>query len=589
MYRLRYRLVFAVVLITLLVMSGLGWTIAKLYENYYLHNLTSRLEKEANLAAVIFEEQGFTEENIYRLTADLSKSLDVRVTVISNNGTVLDDSHANIDSMENHYMRPEIEAIVSGEIGSSIRYSETLGEEMLYYAVPIGDNIGFVRLGLSTTTLTEMNKRVWTILFASFSFAFFVIVFITVRVARQMVGPIEKVTAVANELAKGNYRARTSEDRNDEIGQLTRAMNMLAFQLDRMTKNYEAQQEQMATLIENMGSGLLLIDTRGDIVLVNQSCRDIFHFKTNEYVGLPYYNVVKEKEMVKFIQSVFMTEIKQRKQVQFSEELHFKHFDLYGAPILNKKGKLTGIVIVLHEITELKKLEQIRKDFVANVSHELKTPVTSIKGFAETLLDGAMEEPSLRSKFLQIIYKESKRLQYLVQDLLELSKIEHQYFTLDWQKTDITEIVQEVSELLGDKAKEKNIQLRSEVIGDSIVEADRQRLKQIIINLVENAVTYTPSGGEIQMIVNGMEDDVQIKIKDSGVGINEKDVPRIFERFYRVDRARARQSGGTGLGLAIVKHLVEAHHGKIEVESKIGKGTVFTITLNRNRPEEVKG
>lgn len=582
MYKLRYRLVFAVIVITLLVMSGLGWTIVQLYESYYFHSLTDRLEKEAHVAAAMLEEQGFQEEVIEQLAENLA----VRLTVITKDGIVIKDTHADSDEMDNHATRPEIEAIVDGQIGASIRYSETLQEEMLYYAVPVGENLGYVRLGLPTTMLQEMHQRVWTIVITSFTIAFFIIVFIISRVAGQLVRPIEQITSVAKELAKGNYRVRTSEERDDEVGQLTKAMNMLAYQLDEMTRNYEVQREQMATLIENMGSALLLINTRGEIVLVNQACRDIFAFTEEEAIGHVYYDVVKEKEVSKFVQAVFMTEQKQRKQVQFSEALNNRYFDLYGAPILNKKEQLSGVVIVLHDITELKKLEQIRKDFVANVSHELKTPVTSIKGFAETLLDGAMEERSLREKFLNIIYKESERLQLLVHDLLELSKIEQPHFTLNWQKIELRGIVEEVIELLSDQANESGVHLHMSCDGDTVIDGDDERLKQIVINLVENALTYTPAGGRIDLTLTGLEKTVLLVIKDTGIGIDKRDLPRIFERFYRVDRARTRQSGGTGLGLAIVKHLIEAHGAIIDVESVVGKGTTFTLTFNRVRKEK---
>lgn len=246
---------------------------------------------------------------------------------------------------------------------------------------------------------------------------------------------------------------------------------------------------------------------------------------------------------------------------------------------------MRGIVLVLHNITEIKKLEQIRKDFVANVSHELKTPVTSIKGFAETLIDGAMNEPSLREKFLTIILKESERLQSLIQDLLELSKIEQQYFQLNWTKANITEAVEEAVTLLKEKAQKKEVSLHFFSDGVLTIDGDAERLKQIAINLMTNAIVYTPAGGHIAVSLAEDGDWVTLQVSDSGIGITEEEIPRIFERFYRVDRARSRNSGGTGLGLAIVKHLVEAHHGRIEVDSEPGKGTTFTILSKKSRTE----
>lgn len=574
---------------TLLVMSGLGLAIGQIYENFYLHSLTNRLEKEANFVASLLDEEKRESDQIQPLVMKWSNQLDARVTIILQDGTVIGDSEASPEAMEKHHLRPEIYAIISGEEGEKIRYSETLNEEMLYFAVPILENDsdiwGYVRLGLPVTTFAEINKNIWLTISISFAIALFIIVLMMSRLAKQMVGPIENVTAVANELARGNYQARTTEGKKDEVGQLTRSMNKLAYQLETMTSNYESQQERMATLIENMGSGLILMNTRGEITLINQACNEIFEGNTEKWLTYLYYDVIKQNEIHTFIQTVFMTEQNQRSQIYFSAETHVRHFDLYGAPILNKKGKFSGIVIVLHEITELKKLEQVRKDFVANVSHELKTPVTSIKGFTETLLDGAMETKSLREKFLTIISKESERLQRLIQDLLELSRIEQQYFTLNWQMIDMEEVLAEVIDLLGEKAKEKNVLLELNIKGDPVIEGDSERLKQVVINLVTNAIMYTPSDGKVTNALEGKENEVKLKVIDTGRGMSETDLPRIFERFYRVDRARSRQSGGTGLGLAIVKHLIEAHHGSIEVKSELEIGTTFTITLNRKRED----
>lgn len=589
MVKLRFRITIAVVSITLLVMTSLVVTIGQLYENFTLNSLTDRLKKEAQLTAYILAEEGLNRDNIQLLTEQFSETLNARVTIILLDGTVIGESDTDPSLMDNHDSRPEIKAVTSGEEGMSIRYSNTVNEELLYYAVPVIDaqnqEIGYVRLGLPTTTLTQMNQTIWGILIISFSIAFVIIGSVTYRVANQMIRPIENATAVAIELAEGNFKARTAEGKSDEIGQLTKSINVLAYNLEQITRRHQAQQERMETLIENMGSGLILINRRGDITLINRTCNDIFQDDTDLWVNQLYHDVIKHKELNKIVQTIFLTEEKQRMQIHFPVHLEVRHFDVYAAPIMSNKGRLKGIAIVLHDITELKKLEQVRKDFVANVSHELKTPVTSIKGFTETLLDGAMETEQLRGKFLNIIYKESERLQGLIHDLLELSRIEQQYFKLNWQKTNLEGIVEDVAVLLKEKAKEKGIELVTKKEGDSTLEGDPERLKQILINLVNNGIMYTPSGGRIDILLTGTKDLVELQIADTGVGISEEDLPRIFERFYRVDRARSRNSGGTGLGLAIVKHLVEAHHGHIHVQSQVGKGTTFTVVFKRQQDE----
>ena len=279
-----------------------------------------------------------------------------------------------------------------------------------------------------------------------------------------------------------------------------------------------------------------------------------------------------------------MTEKGVRKEVKLSIGIWMKHFEIYGAPIISNDNEWKGIVLVFHDITELKKLEQVRKDFVANVSHELKTPVTSIKGFAETLLDGAMNERETLHSFLQIIQKESDRLQSLIYDLLELSRIEREGFQLTIERVDLHQIVHDVLHTLEKNAAKKRISLAYENGRSCIIEGDRLRIQQILFNLVTNAISYTPPRGKVTVTLSEENDHVKLSVNDTGIGIEKEEIPRIFERFYRVDKARSRNSGGTGLGLAIVKHLVDAHKGDIVVDSELGKGSCFTVLLPKKYP-----
>ncbi|WP_088103794.1 two-component system histidine kinase PnpS [Halalkalibacter urbisdiaboli] len=590
MFKLRIRFIFAVLSITFIVLVSLGIVIGQLYEDFYLDNFTERLKKEAELVAFTLESNGIEESTIQTLTEKISARLDARLTIILEDGTVIGESEVDPTTMDNHYERPELTEVRLGNDGVETRYSTTVGAEMLYYAVPMlnaeGQLFGYARLGLAMTTLDVMKQKIWGIITASFAVGFFIIMIVTYRVTDQMIRPIENVTTIANELAEGNFKARASEGKQDEIGQMTRSMNVLAYNLEQITNRNQAQQERMETLIENMGSGLILINSRGDITLINRTCQHIFQENTDLWLNHLYHDVIKHKEIIKIVQTILLTEDKQRKQIHFPINLEIRHFDVYGAPVISNNGIVKGIVLVFHDITELKKLEQVRKDFVANVSHELKTPVTSIRGFSETLLDGAMEEPELREKFINIIWKESERLQGLIHDLLELSKIEQSYFKLNWQPTDLGEIVSDVFMILSEKSEKKGISLELRAEGNFELDGDPERLKQIIINLVNNGIMYTPSGGTVLIQLEETEELIELQVSDTGIGISEQELPRIFERFYRVDRARSRNSGGTGLGLAIVKHLVEAHHGKINVESKIGEGTRFIIQFKRKHEEE---
>ena len=442
----------------------------------------------------------------------------------------------------------------------------------------------FFKYNFLDTLNDKIKVEIWWLLSAGFGTAIIVTVILGIRITTRYTKPIKAATEVAIELAHGNYRARTTVNRLNDTGMLGSSINMLAENLQELTKVRDMQQDRLSALIENMGAGLILIDSRGYINLINKGYIDIFHINPSEYLNKQYYEVVEYEEICQLIAEVFRTEQKVSKQLHLPLQIERKYFIVYGVPIIGANNVWKGVLLVFHDISEIKKLEQMRKDFVANVSHELKTPVTSIKGFTETLLDGAMNNKETLQSFLSIILKESDRLQSLIQDLLELSKIEQQGFQLNIQTIDLYSLLHDVLKLLEGKAKTKNIQFEFHCKLNQVrIKGDLDRLKQVFINLINNAITYTPADGVVSINLFYSDEKVRISVKDTGVGISKEDIPRIFERFYRVDRARSRNSGGTGLGLAIVKHLMEAHHGSISVKSKLGEGSEFIIEL----PKEV--
>lgn len=454
---------------------------------------------------------------------------------------------------------------------------------ILIFSELIGLGILFGQLFHSYFVHSFNERQIWWILSVSLLIDLIIIVYLGIRISTRYIKPIKSVTNVAVELSKGNYRARTTVDRNDEAGMLAVTINRLAENLQELKKMQEMQQDRLKALIENMGAGLILIDSRGYINLINKGYIELFQVEPSDYLNKLYYEVLQEKELCQIIAEVFRTEQKARKQLLIPLQIERRYFDVYGVPIIGKNNVWKGILLVFHDITEMKKLEQTRKDFVANVSHELKTPVTSIKGFSETLLDGAMNDKETLESFLSIILKESDRLQSLIHDLLELSKIEQHNFLLNIHELDLFELLEDVITLLSGKAQAKNIQL--ELVSEqkrASLKGDIDRLKQVFINLIGNAITYTPLEGVVKVLLVEEEEVVRVHVKDSGVGIKKDEIPRIFERFYRVDRARDRNSGGTGLGLAIVKHLIEAHHGNIKVKSDLGSGSEFIIELPKN-------
>ncbi|MCJ1908608.1 two-component system histidine kinase PnpS [Planococcus ruber] len=424
----------------------------------------------------------------------------------------------------------------------------------------------------------EDKTEVWIILALIFIGALLFSALIGHRIIKVQALPIENVTQTALELVKGNYRARAFEYGNVGAVQLSSTINILARNLQEITAVREMEQERLKTLIENMGSALIMIDRQGGVALVNRSFLGEFHL-IEEQVQEKFYKEVPLPEVFeRFIEQVFMTEQAARDQLEFKQGIHTKNIDVYGAPVLGDHEQWLGIVIVSHDITELKRLEQVRKDFVANVSHELRTPVTSIKGFSETLIDGAYTDEATLLSFLEIIHTESNRLEMLINDLLDLSKVEQAGFRVNALPTDMEKVIKRAEEMVSKRIEEKKIKLDLQ-LEPVILQGDPDRLLQVMMNLLVNAITYSSSKTTITVRLYTKGKSALIEVEDQGIGIEASEIGRLFERFYRVDRARSRNSGGTGLGLSIVKHLIEAHHGKVDVESTVGVGTKFTVQL----------
>lgn len=398
--------------------------------------------------------------------------------------------------------------------------------------------------------------------------------------------PIKKTSNVVKQFVKGKYHARLNTEASGKLGELNNNLNRLARNLSELSIQERMQAEQLSTVIDNSESGLLLIDEKGYIHLANRQFVEMFGKTAKDYIGYVYYDVLEHEEMHTIVQRAFLYETNIKGTFKQTNATSSMYFEIVGAPIFNEAGRLRGTVLAIYDITELKKLEVMRKDFVANVSHELKTPITSVRGFAETLLDGAMYNESELKSFMSIIYEESKRLQALTEDLLTLAKLEEDSFTLNTSTVHVNTLVEESLLVISHKAKQKQIDLEVEMDEDRTFEADFSKVKQILINLLENALNYTPDHGKISLSIHVDEQNVLIEVSDTGIGIKEKEIDRIFERFYRVDQDRSRNTGGTGLGLAIVKHIVETHKGSIDVQSEENKGTTFVVQLSQSITEK---
>lgn len=422
----------------------------------------------------------------------------------------------------------------------------------------------------------------YIVLIAVLLITYIIFMIVLLQLFEKYIKPIEKTTKVVNELVEGNYRARIHHPSNGNIGELSHQLNKLARNLSKLSVQEQIQSEQLSTVIDNTESGLVLIDEKGYIHLVNRTFTSIFGKTSKDYIGHLYYEVMKNEKIHTTVQDTFLYEKNVRRSFTHTKEIDRRYLQIVGAPIFDYKNRLKGALLVLYDITELKNLELMRKDFVANVSHELKTPITSIRGFAETLVDSPLDDQESLKKFLGIIYEESKRMQLLVDDLLILSRLEQDEYDWPLETVHIKDILKDVTPIINRHAEKHDVRFTAEVDETAVLLANKEKMSQLLINLLANAVSYTPEKGSVVLKVDTAEDHIQVQVKDTGIGIDQKFIPRIFERFYRVDKARSRNTGGTGLGLAIVKHIVEVHNGHITVNSELDKGTTFTIKIPKS-------
>lgn len=583
MTRFRIKLTMTILGLISLVLLLMGTYFAKVLERSYLQTLHELLSRESKLVSqVVRFPEVFSDE---KTLADRVRQVapeEVRLTIIDRTGQVLYDNSTHKERMENHADRPEFIAALHGDIGISRRYSETMGYDMMYVAVPVEQGnkiIGAVRSSMSMKDITDTVHNMWYSLLTGLLVTLVVGSIVVSRISYSIIRPIEEITRVARNITQRHYESRVRIKAKDEIGQLAGAINFMASSLEQQMYEISENQQRLTGVLTNMTSGVIFISEQRRIMLVNPAVEKLLGTSGHELVGRLHIEASKNFGLSQYIDRCLDTGEK------FRQEVHIYYpqeriLDVSFAPYINFKGEAKGVVVVLHDITEIRRLEKMRSEFVANVSHELRTPITSIKGFTETLLDGAMQDEETCRNFLQIIYDESERLYRMIRDILDLSKIEQKRIHLQMAPVHVQELIASTAAIVQEQVNRKQLSLTLPDPEPAVwLTTDKDCLEQIVLNLLANAVAYTPEGGSIALRVKQDGAQVQIQVEDTGIGIPEQDIPRIFERFYRVDKARSRDSGGTGLGLAIVKHLVENLHGQIGVESVEGEGTTFTVTL----------
>jgi two-component system phosphate regulon sensor histidine kinase PhoR len=548
------------------------------------------LSAEAQLTAVVVEAplaRGEGPEALDPLVDATASKVHSRITLIAPDGRVLADSSvalADLARVENHGTRPEVKLALAAGQGVDTRHSATVGQDFLYVALPVraaGRLLGVVRVARSLADVDAeahgFTAAVGTALLAAFA----ITALLSTLLASRLAGPLDSMMKAARRFAAGDLSVRIPAPRADELGELARILNQAVSQLQGRLADADRDSGRIQAILAAMDEGVLAVDHKGTVLLANPSLER--SLGVSDAPGRHYLEVVRQRAVTRVIEEVLDTASRCEAEV----EVHHvdRSYLVAGVPFPAAAGSLPGAVLTFHDVTARKRLDQMRRDFVANASHELRTPLTSIRGFVEALEDGAFSEPEPGRRFLEKIRAHADQMAALISDLLELSRIEAGEVPLNAEEVDLQVAVADAAAAFGEQAAQKGIALEARATGSPRVVTDPGLLRGILANLIDNAVKYTPAGGHLEVSAGAQQEGgALIQVRDDGPGIPPEDLPRIFERFYRVDRARSRELGGTGLGLSIVKHLAQTIGASVGVESAVGAGTCFSVRLPPQPP-----
>jgi two-component system phosphate regulon sensor histidine kinase PhoR len=520
-------------------------------------------------------------------TVALAREIATRITLLDRDGVVLADSDEDPAQMENHAGRPEVQAARAGRFGSASRFSTTVNQWMLYLALRAdgaGPGVAFVRVALPLTRVQAQVTALRRLVLTAAGLTGLAILALSFYGARSVGRPLREIARGAERLAGGEYGHKVYALGRDDIGQLGRAFNHMSDRLKAQFVQLEEDRQQLRTILSGMVEGVIALDAEQRVLFANDRAAQLLEFPPRAGAGRKLWEVVRNRALQQVVRHALAGAEPVREELNWDRP--DRRLTVHAARLPGQPPR--GAVLVLHDTTELRRLERLRQDFVANVSHELKTPLSVIKACVETLLDGAQEDAQHRGGFLQQIDDQAERLHALILDLLSLARIESGDEAFEMQAVDLDAVVAACLERQRRRAEGKKQTLEAVPAADGsgsgtpvCAWADEEAVSQIVENLVDNAVKYTPEGGRIWVRWGAEDGQVRLEVEDTGIGIPQQDLPRIFERFYRVDKARSRELGGTGLGLSIVKHLVQAMHGSVTAASRLGHGTTFTVRLPR--------
>ena len=572
---IQWRITVSFILVTLVIMAILGVYLVNSSRNSQLDNLRTQLENEATITAEACLPRLLDPDesiNLDALAKKLGAEIESRITIVALNGTVLGDSEEDPRTMENHADRPEIVDALATGVGESTRYSTTLGQKMMYVAVPISyqdEILGVARVSLPLTTVENLERQVTLIIIIAVAVAMALVILAAWVTARITTRPIRKLTAASRRIAAGELGQRITIEARDEVGELTYAFNEMSAKTKELVETISEDRTRLATILDNMTDGVIMVDSEGNISLANKAAEKLFNIK--ETRNEPLIEAVRDHEVDELPKLCLRTA--QTQAVQYESSVSKSFLRVIAIPIAR-----TGVLLLFQNLTELRSLQTTRRELIGNISHEFRTPLAGIKAMAETLSGAAIDDKAAARDFLTRIDGEVDRLTQLVEELTELSRIETGKAELKKEPVDLNKLVEEVIAQLSPQAERQQLSVSREFAANlPSVPADKDRVRQVITNLVHNAIKFTPAGGRITITSRALEGSVVVHIADTGIGIPREDLPRVFERFYKGDKARAGE--GTGMGLAIAKHVVEAHGGTIWVRSEEGKGSTFAFSL----------
>jgi two-component system phosphate regulon sensor histidine kinase PhoR len=575
----RLSIALIIIIVSSITLCGLFTTIS--YRQSYFANTEMNIKKSGdyilNYLMPNYRESGNSDE-----LSHYADTTDLRLTIINDLGVVIYESFANIDDLENHKNRPEIAGALEGDETTEIRYSNTIKDQMIYVAIPYFEENqvqAILRIALPLNAMEPvLYEMVNNVIFIMLATLLITIILITFFINREL-KPLEEASAFAKKIAKGKYGEQLTMIRDDKIGDLVESLNQMSCQLETSFTEMNHKNIELSSILSSMNHGVIAVNEDNHIILINQAAREILKIHLNDdVVG---------KNILEVYRGSFVLELMENLKENESEKMSFEsrinneeYIKIYINQMKNHDNDSKGHIIIIEDITLIKSLENMRRDFVANVSHELKTPITTIKGFIETIQENEIKDEQTLSHFYSIILEESDRLTRLVNDILILSQLENKDGRNEIkEEVDVCREITHVFDILKLNVEEKNIRFMMQRSEPIFIVFNSDEFRQMMLNLLDNAIKYSEINKNIEIIVIENEMEIIIKVKDQGFGIPKKDVSRIFERFYRVEKSRSKEKGGTGLGLAIVKHVIQNNKGRIEVESNLGKGTCFTISF----------